>query len=297
MEAEERTLRGEIGDGMKTELVRKLFGAAPLQYVDWYIGEKRAQGLVDFAVNALGERVGPLIPRAIEGNQGNWLESKVAEIRNVLENEIITWMDEEKGPRDESGVPLSATGAGAKKRYEAFILVWIDGIVRDLTTELEQKITGPISFEAPGLSDLSIGGAPTEMGPSIGTLFGPVGKLAHEKWQLPKQEWISTWRWFEEGTSQAEGELRGMLPTTVMAMIDFDRIWSAVVNEIDLTQIRPSICGCTLKNAAVLKIVRTYGHQGENKLLPGDELGLYSLLLTCIGLEDVGKPWWEWQGR
>lgn len=274
MEATEAVERGEE---MKTGTIHKIFGAqlrgqVELTLVDWYIGPSRSRGLIEFALAALLERGHILMAEVVDTEHEEWLKGRIQEIRSMLESTIDTWQDEEVGPKNEMGTPLSATGVGAKKRYEAYILTWIDQLVRDLENEFESR-----KAALPQL--------PVILGIKREDIKEPLR-------QAPADQWPMQWAWFEEGVNQAETELRGILPVGILDKIRFDLIWNAVVQEVDLKEIRPSICACTLRNDAVLKIVRMYGSTGKQILTPAEELNMYSLLLTCVGGGDVQKTWW-----
>jgi len=119
---------------MKTLMIHKIFGGLPKDiYAQWYIGPGRAEDLLEYGLETLTAFVDPLYRENFEGTPSEaWFWDRIREIEQTLRTIIPTWIDEEEGPTDEEGTPLYRTGRGAKARYQAYIVTWIEGLLNAL---------------------------------------------------------------------------------------------------------------------------------------------------------------------
>jgi len=182
---------------MKDRVIRKLFGAAPLLYADWFIGPSRAEGLVNFAIDTLNALGAPVYENFFKGTANDsWYMNQTGALESTLRTEIATWIDEDLGPKNESGVPLSKTGVGAKSRYQQFIVSWI-------TRAVDQ-----IKNSAPSVIDDSVGSVSAVSAPP------PSG---------PAPGWAQDWQWYEDAINEAVRQAQAALPNR--ADIDWSLAW------------------------------------------------------------------------
>jgi len=251
---------------------RRLLGGEEL-LARWNLGTIRIAELIQFALAAFEERIAPVRALAMSETQRGILEMESAKGLEVLRSGIETWQDEAMSPQNDAGQLIVDSGAGAKARLQAYILSWVDRIVG----KIEEALRAVVEV------------APLGIVPSVSA----VEKQAKESWgQDP--EWQRRWTWFENGMRSAEAKLRSMLPAGVLEVIDFEKVFTDVVAELDLSKLHPGICECQIVNGAVIHIIKLYGQPGSRVLEAGDELALWSLMLTCMVPSDLEKPWWEW---
>jgi len=125
---------------MNTTTIKKIFGGiqiAPAYILaDWSIGPSRASGLAEYAIATLNESALPLRNAVTNHATLQSLEDKLRDAAGMLEREILLWEDEQLGPKDEQGQPLSTIGTGAKAAYKNFIGVWVQKILTGIEAEL-----------------------------------------------------------------------------------------------------------------------------------------------------------------
>lgn len=193
---------------MKDIAIRKLFGAAPpVLLADWYIGPSRAQGLIDYAIETLVALGQPVYEGFFKGtaNEG-WYFEQTGAFEKTLRTEIAGWVDEETGPRNESGVPLSKTGIGAKSRYQHFIVSWVERALEH------------IKNSAPSTIDTSVGSFSEVSAPP------PSG---------PTPDWAAQWQWYEDAVNEAVRQAQAALPAR--SDIDWAQAWSWAEEAVDPT--------------------------------------------------------------
>ena len=212
--------------------VRKIFGASPnvqVEWVDWNVGPKRVKELTEYALNALAKATRPLFEAAKNTDAADWLTSKVKDLIAEIQAKIATWADESKGPRNEAGIPLSKTGRGAKARYQAYILSWIDSLTQPLMDELNYR------------------------------LFS-IGKSGHPKSvEGAPPGWERTWHWLDDGIAKAMQHVQNVVPGTVLGKVDVNSLWDDVLNGIDVGTLYPATIEDRLAQAFLGRLLQAYG--------------------------------------
>jgi len=182
---------------MKDRVIRKLFGAAPLLYADWFIGPARAEDLTQYAVDTLVALGQPIYQNFFKGTANeSWYFDQTNALESKLRTSIATWVNETLGPKTDAGDPLSTTGKGAKARYQQYIVSWIEAALSQ------------IKNSAPSVIDDSVGSfakvsAPPPSGPAPG--------------------WAQDWQWYEDAINDAVRQAQAALPNR--ADIDWSLAW------------------------------------------------------------------------
>ena len=221
-----------MGDNSEANMwIKKIFGANPVQvqWADWNVGPKRVKELTEYALNALAKAARPLFEAAKNTDAAEWLTNKVKDLMDEVTATVATWADESKGPKNEAGVPLSKTGRGAKARYQAYILSWVDSLTQPLMDELNYRL-------------FSIG----KPGHPIPTEGAPPG-------------WEKSWRWLDEGIARAMQHVQSVVPGVVLGKVDVNKLWDDTLNGIDVGTLFPATIEDRLVQAFLGHLLQSYG--------------------------------------
>jgi hypothetical protein len=246
---------------------RALHGALMI----WNLGPARIAEFLEFAKAAMVERSAPVLAKYPTDAM---VRTAIEASGSALATEIGGWTDDANTPKMPDGTLVIDSGAGTKVRLQQYILSWVDAAVTRVEEEAAARAAGP-GFSLP-------------VAPSLTS----VQQAAKSAWN--PETWADRWTWFEDGMNRARQELMETLPQRVRDIVDMDVVFSQVAAEIDMTTVHPATCNCELVNGAIVAIIKLYGQPGQKVLDPGDELDLWSQMLSCIVPEDFGKPWWEW---
>jgi len=179
---------GDIG-GALIRATRKVFGADPIYtWVDWYIGPKRAEGLYQYAEQVLASYLQPLMKEVYGKPEAEQVKQMIQDKLKDIHDEILTWQDEEKGPKNPTGVPLSKTGRGAKARYEQYISTWMKNIADNIIAQYQGR---------------------------------------EKKQEVPGPDWAKNWGWFDATIQQAINDVQRVLGGEA-EKIDWNTVWDAV---------------------------------------------------------------------
>ena len=191
---------------MNVNTIIKIFGAtSPAILADWWIGPSRAEDLVKYAVETLVSLGQPIYETYFKGTDNeNWYFDQTNALENTLRTTIATWVDEEQGPKNDEGMPLSKTGKGAKARYQQYIVSWVQGALDQI------KNSAPSITVQPSVSAVS---APPPSGPTPG--------------------WASQWAWYEDAINDAVRQAQGALPNRTD--IDWSQAWDWAEQAVDPT--------------------------------------------------------------
>lgn len=130
--------------------LRKPQGSTGIIQAQWFIGEGRAQRLLQHGLTKLEEAVAELLASVESGTEKYvYLKAQIEHMRQTLSETIPRWVDEELGPKNPEGIPYALTGPGAKQRYMNYIDAWVLRMVAGTMETLSAMDEGPVIIEAP----------------------------------------------------------------------------------------------------------------------------------------------------